>query len=44
MKLTKQQRAELRNKYDGRCAYCGDLLSDRWHADHFLSRRMFDLI
>ena len=34
MKLTKQQRAELRNKYDGRCAYCGCELSDRWHADH----------
>lgn len=34
MKLTKQQRAELRNKYNGRCAYCGALLPDRWHADH----------
>lgn len=34
MKLTKPQREELRNKYDGRCAYCGDLLSARFHADH----------
>lgn len=34
MKLTKQQRQTLRNKFDGRCAYCGDLLEDRWHADH----------
>lgn len=34
MKLTKQQRIELRNKYQGRCAYCGDLLGERWHADH----------
>lgn len=34
MKLTKQQREELRLKYNGRCAYCGDHLPDRWHADH----------
>jgi len=34
MKLTKQQRLSLRNKYNGRCAYCGDLLGDRFHADH----------
>lgn len=34
MKLTKQQRADLRNKYGGRCAYCGCELPDRWHADH----------
>lgn len=34
MKLTKQQRQALKEKYKGRCAYCGDLLGDRWHADH----------
>lgn len=34
MKLTKQQRQALHAKYNGRCAYCGDLLPDRWHADH----------
>lgn len=34
MKLTKTQREQLRNKYDGRCAYCGDQLPDKWHADH----------
>lgn len=34
MKLTKAQRATLRKKYQGRCAYCGDPLGDRWHADH----------
>jgi len=34
MKLTKKQRAELRGMFDGRCAYCGNELGDRWHADH----------
>lgn len=34
MKLTKQQRQALKEKYNGRCAYCGDLLGERWHADH----------
>ncbi|ENU92074.1 hypothetical protein F971_01961 [Acinetobacter vivianii] len=34
MKLTKTQREELKQKYDGRCAYCGDELTDKWHADH----------
>jgi 5-methylcytosine-specific restriction endonuclease McrA len=32
--LTKKQREALRAKYDGRCAYCGEPLGDRWHADH----------
>ena len=35
MKLTKKQRAELREKFGGRCAYCGCELPERWHADHF---------
>lgn len=34
MKLTKQQRDTLRAKFDGRCAYCGAPLGERWHADH----------
>lgn len=34
MKLTKAQRATLREKYGGRCAYCGHELGERWHADH----------
>ena len=34
MTLTKKQRASLREKYGGRCAYCGNLLGERWHADH----------
>ncbi|MFI8026195.1 HNH endonuclease, partial [Acinetobacter baumannii] len=25
MKLTKQQRAELKQKFGGHCAYCGEL-------------------
>src|SRR5574343_1053965 len=35
MKLTKAQRAEVKAKFNGRCAYCGCELGDRWHADHF---------
>ncbi|UUC95559.1 HNH endonuclease [Comamonas sp. C11] len=34
MALSKKQRAELREKFGGRCAYCGSLLGDKWHADH----------
>lgn len=35
MALTKKQRAELKMKFGGHCAYCGELLGDKWHADHF---------
>lgn len=34
MAITKQQRAALREKFGGRCAYCGHPLGERWHADH----------
>lgn len=34
MKLTKPQRAALREKFGGRCAYCGQPLGEKWHADH----------
>ncbi|MRT06962.1 HNH endonuclease [Pantoea agglomerans] len=35
MALTKKQRAELRMKFGGKCAYCGCDLPDKgWHADH----------
>lgn len=34
MKLSKSQRAALREKFGGRCAYCGQLLGEKWHADH----------
>lgn len=34
MKLTKAQRAELREMFGGRCAYCGSELGKVWHADH----------
>ena len=34
MKLSKIQRAALREKFGGRCAYCGGVLGDKWHADH----------
>ncbi|TDI24291.1 HNH endonuclease, partial [Acinetobacter baumannii] len=28
MRLNKKQREELKQKYDGHCAYCGELLGD----------------
>lgn len=34
MALTKAQRETLREKFGGRCAYCGTQLGARWHADH----------
>lgn len=35
MKLTPKQREELRMKFGGKCAYCGqDLPEKGWHADH----------
>lgn len=35
MKLTKLQRASLRMKFGGHCAYCGCELAEKgWHADH----------
>lgn len=33
--ITRKQRAELRMKFGGRCAYCGNPLPEKgWHADH----------
>lgn len=34
MRLTKAEREGLRDQFDGRCAYCGNALGERWHADH----------
>jgi len=34
MALSKRQRAELFERFDGRCAYCGEFLGKRWCADH----------
>jgi hypothetical protein len=35
VRLTKAEREQVRRKYDGHCAYCGEPLPERWHADHF---------
>lgn len=34
MKLTEQQRLKIRDKYKGKCAYCGCELPNRWQVDH----------
>jgi 5-methylcytosine-specific restriction endonuclease McrA len=31
----KDERIAIKNKFGGRCAYCGELLPDKgWHVDH----------
>lgn len=39
MRLNAVQREGIRQKYGGRCAYCGEPLGARWHADHFIAVR-----
>ena len=34
MSLSKSERELVRKKYDGKCAYCGEPLPPKWHADH----------
>ena len=34
MNLTPAQRDDLYIRYNGRCAYCGNRLEKKWHADH----------
>lgn len=34
MNLNKKQREILRNKFGGKCAYCGMILGKTWHKDH----------
>jgi 5-methylcytosine-specific restriction endonuclease McrA len=31
---SKRQREDLRRKFDGKCAYCGNPLGSKMHADH----------
>ena len=43
MNLSKKQREEIRQMFDGKCAYCGvDLPEKGWHADHVKAVR-YDL-
>ncbi|HBG71442.1 MAG: hypothetical protein A2W93_14415 [Bacteroidetes bacterium GWF2_43_63] len=32
--MTKKERQQVFEKYDGKCAYCGCDLANGWHADH----------
>lgn len=34
MRLSKSERAAVRAKFRGCCAYCGNELPEKWHADH----------
>jgi 5-methylcytosine-specific restriction endonuclease McrA len=35
--ITKDERAAMSEYFEGQCAYCGDKLPKRWHADHIVS-------
>lgn len=35
MRISKKDRETVRMKFNGKCAYCGVELGERWHADHF---------
>lgn len=37
LKLSKSQREQVRLKYNGHCSYCGNLLQEKWHADHLVA-------
>ncbi|MFW2037461.1 HNH endonuclease [Acinetobacter ursingii] len=39
MKLNKSQREEVKMKFGGFCSYCGELLGDKWQADHLIPIR-----
>lgn len=34
MSLNKSEREVIKQKYGGRCAYCGKELGNKWHVDH----------
>jgi hypothetical protein len=34
MNISKKQRAEIKQKFNNHCAYCGEILSDKFHVDH----------
>lgn len=36
MILTKAQRVDLKQKFGGKCSYCGIELNNRWQADHLI--------
>lgn len=37
--MAKLDRMSIKNKFNGRCAYCGVLLSDKFHIDHVHPQR-----
>ena len=39
MKLSKDQRDQIKSMFGGHCAYCGVVLGDKWHADHVIAIR-----
>lgn len=42
--MKKGERQKVFEKCDGRCAYCGCELNDKWQVDHIVSRNYFWLI
>lgn len=42
LRPTKAQRDGIKAKFGGKCAYCGCILGDKWHADHVQAVRRND--
>lgn len=40
-KKDKIDREKIKKKFGGRCAYCGEKLSDNWNIDHVIAKSIF---
>jgi len=43
MAINKKKREQIRNKYNGLCAYSGTLLEDDWQVEHIIPKIKFEL-
>ena len=41
LKSKKEQRQQIHDKFNGRCAYCGIELNGKFHIDHVISQEFF---
>jgi hypothetical protein len=41
--MRKDKRLEIKAKFDGKCAYCGNELTDVWQVDHLIPKLTFEL-
>lgn len=38
------EREKIKNKFNGRCAYCGEKLEDTWNIDHVIPKSNFEKV